>query len=76
MTEMKEVHVLCSVPLSDDGIQLRKLVKGTSDEVPAHLFAGLKAAGFVCEPDHAPTFSGAAGPEPAAKPSRRTRKEK
>ncbi|MFG1349657.1 hypothetical protein [Xanthobacter autotrophicus] len=74
MTEMKEVHVLCSVPLSDDGIQLRKLVKGTSDEVPAHLFAGLAAAGFVCEPDQAPILSGAA--EPEAKPSRRTRKEK
>lgn len=74
MTEMKEVHVLCSVPLSDDGIQLRKLVKGTTDEVPAHLFAGLRAAGFVCEPDKAPTLSVTA--EPEAKPSRRTRKEK
>ncbi|MFG1330265.1 hypothetical protein V5F41_03320 [Xanthobacter autotrophicus] len=86
MTEMKEVFVLRSFSLSDDGLQLRELIEGTWDNVPAHLFAGLRASGWVSEhapfprrePDHDPTLSVAAEPEPepVAKPSRRTRKEK
>ena len=73
MTDMKEVHVLCSVRVSDDGVRVRSLVGGTDDKVPSALFAGLEAAGFVRTREGAQSLPVAA--EPKAKPSRRTRKE-
>jgi len=74
MAEMKEVRVLRSVQVSDDGIQHRTLVEGTSDRVPAHLFPGLEAAGLVCEPDK-PTPGGEITTIAKPKPSRRKRGE-
>ncbi|MCS0501616.1 hypothetical protein [Ancylobacter mangrovi] len=50
MAEQVKVRVLRTVPVSDDGIRSRQLVKGTVDVVPAGLFDGLKAEGYVDEP--------------------------
>lgn len=51
-----EVTVLRSVPVSEDGVTTREIVKGTTDTVPADLFPGLEAEGYVAraKPDQKP----------------------
>ena len=56
MKPMTEVMVLRTVPVSENGITLRVIVKGTVDQVPNELFEGLKAEGYVVE-------AGDTGPE-------------
>lgn len=45
--DMVKVTVLRSVPVSDDGIRLRDLVKGTDDVVRSDQFEGLRAEGYL-----------------------------
>lgn len=47
MGEQIKVHVLRSVPVSEDGITARHIVAGTEDEVPAGLYLGLRREGYV-----------------------------
>lgn len=49
MKPMTEVTVLRTVPVSDDGVNLRTIVEGTDDRVASDLFDGLKAEGYVTE---------------------------
>lgn len=49
MKQMTAVLVLRTVPVSDDGITTRDIVKGTVDHVLSELFDGLKAEGYVTE---------------------------
>lgn len=51
MANQVEVEVLRNVPVSDDGIRSRALIKGTRDTVPADLYEGLSAEGYVKKPD-------------------------
>lgn len=45
--DMVKVTVLRSVPVSDDGIRLRELLKGTDDVVRSDQFEGLRAEGYL-----------------------------
>lgn len=47
MAEQVKVWVLRNVPVSDDGIHSRPLVRDTEDTVPAELLEGLKHEGYV-----------------------------
>lgn len=71
MNAMTAVKVLVSTRVSDDGINLRRIVEGTEDEVPSVLFDGLKAEGYVIEPGDEPvkSASDAGGDEPVAIPA-------
>jgi hypothetical protein len=64
MKPMTEVTVLRTVPVSDDGITLREIVKGTTDQVLSELFDGLKAEGYVVAVDDAPASIETAGNKP------------
>lgn len=54
MKPMTEVSVLRTVAVSDDGITLRTIVKGTTDKVPSELFDALQAEGYVADVGDAP----------------------
>lgn len=51
MAEQVKVSVLRNVPVSDDGIRSRMLVRDTDDTVPADLFEGLRNEGYVRRAD-------------------------
>jgi hypothetical protein len=62
MAMQVEVDVLRNVPVSDDGITSRALIKGTRDTVPADLYEGLRAEGYVRKPDDQAAPAGDTGP--------------
>lgn len=68
MGEQIKVHVLRSVPVSDDGITARHIVAGTEDEVPAGLYIGLLREGYVRAPDGAHAIRAAEPEAPVAPP--------